>query len=50
MRKTLLAAGGMAALLCISGCASGVGAFGGDDYAVTAATPDSITLKFAKAI
>ena len=46
MRITLLTAGGIAALLCVSGCANGVGLFGKDDYVVTSATPDAVTLRF----
>lgn len=46
MRMTLLTVGGFAALLFVSGCANGVGMFGKDDYVVTSATPDAVTLRF----
>ena len=46
MRIPLLTAGGIAALLCVSGCANGVGMFGKDDYVVTSATPEAVTIRF----
>jgi hypothetical protein len=46
MRMTLLTVGGFAALLFVSACANGVGMFGKDDYVVTSATPDAVTLRF----
>lgn len=46
MKMTFLAAGAISAALCASGCASGISMFGEDDYVVTSATPDAITLRF----
>ena len=45
MRSIYLLGGCFAAFLSVSACAGGTG-IGGDEYVITSATPDAITLRF----